>query len=105
MDILNLYKIDLFFQELDENGIRKAPDSWYPGIIRASVGLLYVGMYQIGHQYVSDQYLLDPEFDNLSFVKRCFLLGLWGRCNLYKYMSCWMITEGVSCKLTAYNFS
>ncbi|XP_001604606.2 lysophospholipid acyltransferase 5 [Nasonia vitripennis] len=81
--------------ELDSNGDRKPPASIWPGVQRALVGFVYVALYQIGTQYVSDQYLLEPEFDQLGFVKRCFLLGLWGRCNLYKYISCWLITEGV----------
>ena len=68
----------------------------WPGVYRAAIGFVYLAMHQFGTQYVSDQYLLDPEFDNLGFIKRCFLLGLWGRCNLYKYISCWLMTEGVS---------
>ncbi|XP_058792721.1 lysophospholipid acyltransferase 5 [Phymastichus coffea] len=85
----------LMDHERDSEGNIKPPDSIIPGITRALVGFVYVALYQLGTQYVSDQYLLEPEFDDQSFVKRWLLLGLWGRCNLYKYISCWLITEGV----------
>lgn len=45
---------------------------------------------------MSDKYLLSEEYSQHSFLKRCFLLGLWGRINLYKYISCWLLTEGVN---------
>ncbi|XP_014206756.1 lysophospholipid acyltransferase 5 [Copidosoma floridanum] len=81
--------------EADSEGRKIAPNSLLPGIKRASLGFLYIFMYQVGRYYVSDQYLLSSEFDNLGFLKRCFLVGLWARCNLYKYISCWLIAEGV----------
>ncbi|XP_014228355.1 lysophospholipid acyltransferase 5 [Trichogramma pretiosum] len=80
---------------LDAEGRKLPPDSVVPGLKRAAVGFVYIALYLFGTQYASDQYLLDPDFEQLSFVRRCFLLGLWGRCNLYKYISCWLITEGV----------
>ncbi|KAJ8687717.1 hypothetical protein QAD02_023511 [Eretmocerus hayati] len=92
LDYVNGKLIDT---ESDSEGNRKPPDSWQPGINRALVGFIYLAAYQFGTMYVSDQYLLSPEFEKVGFIKRCFLLGLWGRCNLYKYISCWLITEGV----------
>jgi len=52
-------------------------------------------MFQIGTLYVSDQFLFEPSFQNLNLIKKCLLIGLWGRINLYKYVSVWLITEGV----------
>ncbi|KAG7208328.1 hypothetical protein KM043_014564 [Ampulex compressa] len=65
------------------------------GLTRAFVGFIYVAVFQVGTLYVSDQYILDQRFQENGFLKRCFLVGLWGRVNLYKYISCWLITEGV----------
>jgi hypothetical protein len=34
-------------------------------------------------------------FQEHSFIMKHVILGLWGRLTLYKYISCWLITEGV----------
>lgn len=31
----------------------------------------------------------------LPFWKQCLTLGIWGKITLYKYISCWLISEGV----------
>lgn len=31
----------------------------------------------------------------LPFWKQCLTLGVWGRITLYKYISCWLMSEGV----------
>jgi hypothetical protein len=32
---------------------------------------------------------------DLPFWKRCLTIGIWGKITLYKYISCWLISEGV----------
>ncbi|XP_050446775.1 lysophospholipid acyltransferase 5 [Cataglyphis hispanica] len=84
------------FSERDPiTGTVKLPDCISAGLSRAFVGFIYVAIFQIGTLYVSDQYLFDPSFQKLNLIKKCLLIGLWGRINLYKYVSVWLITEGV----------
>ncbi|XP_053977199.1 lysophospholipid acyltransferase 5 isoform X1 [Hylaeus volcanicus] len=83
---------------MDDNSKRnptELPDCVVPGISRMGVGILYMALYQLGSSYISDQYLLGLEFRKQSFLKRLLLLGIWGQINLYKYICCWLLTEGV----------
>lgn len=72
----------------------KRPDCIIPAIKRFFLGVLYLSIFQIVQMYVSDDYLVTEEFNNNSFAKKMFLLGVWGRITLYKYISCWLLTEG-----------
>lgn len=78
-----------------QTGAIKLPDCVSVGLSRALAGFIYVAIFQIGTLYVSDQYLFEPSFQKKNLIKKCLLIGLWGRINLYKYVSCWLITEGV----------
>ncbi|XP_015604805.1 lysophospholipid acyltransferase 5 [Cephus cinctus] len=78
-----------------ESESAKLPNCVAVGFGRAAIGLIYLAIFQIGTRYISDQYLLSSEFLKQNFFMRCILLGFWGRFNLYKYISCWLITEGV----------
>lgn len=84
----------VFYQD-PVTGAVKLPDCVSAGLIRAFVGFIYVAIFQIGTLYVSDQYLFEPSFQKLNLIKKCLLIGVWGRINLYKYVSVWLITEGV----------
>jgi lysophospholipid acyltransferase 5 len=78
-----------------QTGAIKLPDCVPAGFLRAFIGFIYVAVFQIGTLYVSDQYLFEESFHNLNLIKKCLFIGLWGRINLYKYVSVWLITEGV----------
>ncbi|XP_017759421.1 PREDICTED: lysophospholipid acyltransferase 5 isoform X2 [Eufriesea mexicana] len=52
--------------------IEPHPDCLIPGISRLFIGLIY-----------------------LVFLKRLLLIGIWGHFNFYKYVSCWLLAEGV----------
>lgn len=84
----------LVFQD-PQTGTVKLPDCVWAGLSRALIGFVYVAVFQIGTLYVSDQYLFEPSFQKKNLIKKLLLVGLWGRINLYKYVSCWLITEGV----------
>lgn len=84
----------LVFQD-PVTGAIKLPDCVSAGLLRAFVGFIYVAIFQIGTLYVSDQYLFEPSFQKLNLIKKCLVIGVWGRINLYKYVSVWLITEGV----------
>ncbi|XP_020281178.1 lysophospholipid acyltransferase 5 [Pseudomyrmex gracilis] len=76
-------------------GAVKLPDCVSAGLMRALVGFVYVAVFQIGTLCISDQYFFEPSFQNLNLIQKCLLIGIWGRINLYKYISVWLITEGV----------
>ncbi|XP_064214490.1 lysophospholipid acyltransferase 5 [Tribolium castaneum] len=61
---------------------------------RFALGVFYLVVFQLLGLLVSDDYMYSPEFRELGFVKKMLLMGLWGRFTLYKYISCWLLTEG-----------
>lgn len=66
------------------------------GIQRGCVGLLYLLMNQIGSAIIPDQYLLSSDYMACNLVYKWIILGLWGKITLYKYISCWLLSEGVA---------
>ncbi|XP_043646797.1 lysophospholipid acyltransferase 5 [Drosophila teissieri] len=64
------------------------------GIRRFGAGAFYLIVCQVGLRYLPDSYFLTPEFAQVSFVKRIYFLGFWAKFSLYKYISCWLLTEG-----------
>ncbi|PNF39053.1 Lysophospholipid acyltransferase 5 [Cryptotermes secundus] len=74
---------------------KELPDCLVPGLKRGGLGFVYLGLYQIGTSFFPDCYLLGNEFQELPFWKQCLTLGIWGKITLYKYISCWLISEGV----------
>ena len=88
--------LDFVNGTLIENSLDLRTSCLAAGCKRAAFGFVYVAMFQLGTVYVSDQYLLTDDYRQSGFLTKLFLLGLWGRVNLYKYISCWLITEGVS---------
>lgn len=83
---------------IDKNATKDSivlPDCIVPSITRLVIGFIYVALFQLGTMYVTDQYIMGPEFLEQSFIKRLLLIGFWGHVNLYKYISCWLLTEGV----------
>ncbi|XP_034171298.2 lysophosphatidylcholine acyltransferase 3 protein nessy [Osmia lignaria lignaria] len=73
----------------------KLPDCVTPGITRILIGFIYVIMFQLGTLYIPNQYLLSTEFLKHNFLKRLLMIGFWGHVNLYKYVFCWLFSEGV----------
>ncbi|KAH8270408.1 hypothetical protein KR018_009763 [Drosophila ironensis] len=64
------------------------------GLQRFGAGFIYLMVCQFGLSYLPDSYFLTPEFAEVAFVKRIYLLGFWAKFSLYKYISCWLLTEG-----------
>ncbi|CAG9818687.1 unnamed protein product [Phaedon cochleariae] len=85
-------------------GTNLPPDCAEESIRRLCMGVFYLIVFQVLGCFVTDEYLLTEEFGNRNFFKRMLLMGTWGRYTLYKYISCWLLTEG-SCILfgLAYN--
>lgn len=86
----NFLKISKQFQ-LD---LSKPPDSAQYALRRFGLGVFYLIVFQALGMIVSDDYLISEDYEKLSFLKRAFLLGVWGRYSLYKYISCWLLAEG-----------
>lgn len=64
------------------------------GLIRLTLGVTYLAIRQVGAMMLPDNYFLTDAYRNQAFVWRLIYLGLWGKFSLYKYISCWLMTEG-----------
>ncbi|CAL4063406.1 unnamed protein product, partial [Meganyctiphanes norvegica] len=75
-----------------------------PGLLRGSLGMFYLVVYQIGIAYFPDEYINSPAYNELPFWQRHFVVGIWAKVTLYKYISCWLIAEGV-CIMSGLSYS
>lgn len=66
------------------------------GFKRFITGVVYLGVFQILTIIVPDNYFLTPEFSDKNFFMKLFFVCVWGRCTLYKYISCWILSEGAA---------
>ncbi|KYO22324.1 lysophospholipid acyltransferase 5 [Alligator mississippiensis] len=71
------------------------PNSFVPALKRLTLGLIFLVIYTLLSPYVSDEYFLSDKFLEQSFWFRCFYMLVWGKVVLYKYVTCWLVTEGV----------
>lgn len=64
---------------------------------RAAVGFIYLIVNVAVSGYLPDTYIYSEEFSaNHNVLIRIFLLGIWSRITLYKYISIWLLTESVA---------
>lgn len=49
------------------------------------------------------KYMLSDEFSENSIIYRHFYCGLWAHLALYKYISCWLLTEGKAGPINRYH--
>ncbi|XP_034553176.1 lysophospholipid acyltransferase 5 [Notolabrus celidotus] len=73
----------------------KPPNSVVPAMKRFALGFLCLVIYAIFSPYYSDSYYLTDEYEAQPFWYRCVFILLWAKVILYKYVSCWLIAEGV----------
>lgn len=67
------------------------------GAKRAAVGMCYLIVNVVGTGYLNDKYVMSEEFNNTyGIIARLFLVAVWARITLYKYISCWLLTESVA---------
>ncbi|XP_052002288.1 lysophospholipid acyltransferase 5-like isoform X3 [Xyrauchen texanus] len=71
------------------------PNSVVPAIKRLGLGMLSLTIFTIGGPHFPDSYYLTDEFEAQHFWFKSLYILLWVKINLYKYISCWLITEGV----------
>ncbi|CAD7670459.1 unnamed protein product [Nyctereutes procyonoides] len=82
----------------------KIPNSTIPALKRLGLGLVYLVGYTLLSPHITEDYLLTEDYENHSFWFRCLYMLLWGKFVLYKYVTCWLVTEGV-CILTGLGFN
>ncbi|XP_033837541.1 lysophospholipid acyltransferase 5 [Periophthalmus magnuspinnatus] len=73
----------------------KPPNSAIPALKRFALGFLCLSIYTVFSPYYPDSYYLTDEYEAQPFWYRCIFILLWAKFNLYKYVSCWVIAEGV----------
>lgn len=67
------------------------------GAKRAAVGLCYLIVNVVGSGYLNEKYVISSDFSaNHGILMRMILVALWARITLYKYISCWLLTESVA---------
>jgi len=82
------------YQAFVNGQFRQHEGSLEAGVRRFAAGAFYLIVCQVGLRYLPDSYFLTPEFAEVPFIKRIYFLGFWAKFSLYKYISCWMLTEG-----------
>ncbi|XP_069365186.1 lysophospholipid acyltransferase 5 isoform X2 [Maniola hyperantus] len=60
---------------------------------RLMLGLGYLFAFQVGTYVFSMKYMLSDEFWETSIIYRHVYCGMWAHFALYKYISCWLLTE------------
>nr|CAD7573189.1 unnamed protein product [Timema californicum] len=94
--------------ELLSNDQKKAALSKIPSLLEVAGHTYFPSSFLVGPQFSMRRYqdFVSGEFREkntysllcsqmLPFVKKCLVLGFWGKMTLYKYISCWLISEGV----------
>ncbi|XP_045531392.1 lysophospholipid acyltransferase 5 [Pieris brassicae] len=56
-------------------------------------GLAYLIAFQVGVSIFNIKYMMSDDFWETSIFYRHFYCGLWAHFALYKYISCWLLTE------------
>ncbi|XP_054153943.1 lysophospholipid acyltransferase 5-like [Oppia nitens] len=86
------YKNYLKYIESNDNFL---PKCWLPAMSRLMLGLIYLLIYQIGSIHWPYQYMNSPEFDSYGFFMRASVVAIIAKLTLCKYLSGWLIAEGV----------
>nr|XP_020013909.1 lysophospholipid acyltransferase 5 isoform X2 [Castor canadensis] len=82
----------------------KMPNSTIPALKRLSLGLVYLVGYTLLSPHITEDYLLTEDYESRPFWFRCMYMLVWGKFVLYKYVTCWLVTEGV-CILSGLGFN
>lgn len=64
------------------------------GLKRMSVGFVYLIVSQIGAVYFPNSYILSDDYAKVSYFWRLAYLGIWAKVAIYRYVACWLLTEG-----------
>ena len=64
-------------------------------IQRFCLGMLYLVLLQVGLAYFPSDWPDTPAYYDASLIMKLVLLPIWVRVCLYKYLSLWLLGEGV----------
>uniref|UniRef100_A0A2L2Y2V1 Lysophospholipid acyltransferase 5 n=1 Tax=Parasteatoda tepidariorum TaxID=114398 RepID=A0A2L2Y2V1_PARTP len=96
--------IDFIEGNFPGKALAKKPSCMGAAVKRLGLGILVLSLFQVGNMFVPEKVLLSDEFMNYALWKKLFIIGIWGKVTLYKYISCWLISEG-SCILTGMTYN
>ncbi len=65
------------------------------GFRRFGMSIFYMLIHIIGSMYVPAMWPSSPEWSNTSFIKKMLIMPFWCKFILYKYLSAWLLAEGV----------
>ncbi|XP_066469990.1 lysophospholipid acyltransferase 5 isoform X2 [Tiliqua scincoides] len=71
------------------------PRSFVPALKCLILGLFFLVVYTVLSPYIPDEYLASDAYLEQPFWFRCFYILIWGKVTLYKYVTCWLVAEGV----------
>ncbi|KAG8197373.1 hypothetical protein JTE90_013498 [Oedothorax gibbosus] len=75
------------------------------GLKRLGVGILILSIYQVGNTYIPEKvFLSDAYVMEYPLWKKLIIMGLWGKIVLYKYIACWLVSEG-SCIMAGLTYN
>lgn len=75
--------------------ISSLPMPVLPALRSLFVGILYLGITQVGGLIIPTSKILDVEWMmSLSMVWRCIWIAIWGRFNMMTYLGLWKFSEG-----------
>uniref|UniRef100_A0A8D0E114 Lysophospholipid acyltransferase 5 n=1 Tax=Salvator merianae TaxID=96440 RepID=A0A8D0E114_SALMN len=80
------------------------PNSFVPALKRLMLGFFFMVVYTVASPYVPEEYLVSDAYMEQPFWFRCVYILIWGKIMLYKYVTCWLVTEGV-CIITGLAFN
>ncbi|KAL3079598.1 hypothetical protein niasHT_037160 [Heterodera trifolii] len=81
---------------LDKSTANVRQSSLMASIQRFVAGVFYLVLHQWGTFWVPDDYLNSKEFLHLPFLWKVFWNTIWFRAVMYRYVLCWLLTEGAT---------
>uniref|UniRef100_T1J0V7 Lysophospholipid acyltransferase 5 n=1 Tax=Strigamia maritima TaxID=126957 RepID=T1J0V7_STRMM len=96
--------IDFIDGSFVNKNVDELPACLGAGFLRGGAGALYLLLYQVATIFLPDTFIVSDAYMLMPFYKRLLILGIWGKIQLYKYISCWLIAEG-SCTLTGLTYN
>ncbi|XP_067645316.1 lysophospholipid acyltransferase 5 [Eurosta solidaginis] len=82
------------YQRFVDGEFRQYKGGVEAGLKRLCTGLVYLVIRQIGAPYFPDEYFVSDEYPKAPFFWRLVYMGVWAKLALYKYVACWLMTEG-----------
>ncbi|CAG0922016.1 unnamed protein product [Notodromas monacha] len=83
---------------------KQFPPPWRLALGRLGLGMVYSGIFVMFSAFLPWDYPLSDEFLSRPLWQKIFLIGVWGKLNLMKYVACWLITEG-ACMFSGLSFN